>query len=413
MTVMPEMPNPPEGTRVPDLTRPSRGAYGEPPASGTAAHGEIVKVSRVLRVQLDGISDSAWNDLRALARECSQFCNAKLADAYAQALGYAMPVSTERRAGGRLSGDVYVALGREAFTVWRRHSGKILSGAQRLALFDADRAIVCRGEYRSKGRRIRCALLARDGDRYRLVMRLVKASAGPRAEFDVWWKPQADHWISPLLASIAAGETRLLKVSIVFERPGRKVFALLTYEKAITVPPMGARAGALGPLEPDGTLWLRVQGPDGRRQEHNYSGDIARLVHMKTHFLGVRDRLKRTIRRSGHGARALHRRALLKAGSFSAWSQGVLHQISHDIVARCARAGVGELSILPMLHADLPMAALQSQIAYKAAEAGIQIVRPDVSDEPTGRAVARPVAKQGRRVQAAAKALAALKKELV
>lgn len=402
-------PNQPDGAQAPIPTATSVQAYGTDLSSETAARAETIMVSRVLRVQIENLSDAAWSDLRLLAADCARFCNAKMADLYTAALGYTMPVTTERRAAGRLSGDVYVALAREAFAKWRQHGKRILAGVQRLAEFQADRAIVCRGEYMDRGRRRRCALIVRTGDRYQLVLRLVKADTGPRSVFDLRWKPQQDEWMAPIIDGIAAGDVRMVKVSLIFERPGRKVFALLTIQKPITVPAAGSRRATLGPLESDGSLWLRMDGPDGRPINRPYTDRIMRIVAMKEHFAGIHRRLKHRARRHDRGTRAQYRRALIKAGSFGAWLPGVLHQWSRDIVAACRDAGTGELAIGPLTFQDLPMAMLIEQIKYKASEAGMIVVPFDPAATTTSRAIKRPIAKQADTIQRRRKALLALK----
>jgi hypothetical protein len=266
---MQKTPNPlPAGESQPTSRPTPTAAWGSSSASGARDVGPRSNVapaqlttSRVLRVPLAPLSDAAWQALRALAREGAAFCNAWLADAYAQRLGYQPPdgQSVFRRAAGSLSGDVRVALAREAFTTWRRHGGKILSGAQRLALFDADRALVCRAEHLSKGRRQIHARIQCVGTTYQLSARLVGKHVGGQHVFPLALDPRCDDYVQPVLDGLASGVVRLLKLSILFERPGRKVFALLTYQKTIEVPVAGwkpmARSGSAG----------RIRGAPARR----------------------------------------------------------------------------------------------------------------------------------------------------
>lgn len=402
-------PNPSEGALegAPFTTRTSAAANGSVLDSGTAGRTEIIMVPRVLRVQLDALTDEQWGELRSLACEAAQFCNACLADSYMRARGYTAPdqMSVFRRAAGHLSGDVRVALAREAFTAWKRHGAKIVAGVQRLAEFQADRALVCRAEHMSKGRRQRHAWVTRVGDQYRLVVRLVGKAYGTRHEYALWWKPQSDEYISPVLERLVAGSTRLLKISMLFERPGRKVFVLLTYEAALAVPPPGERHATFGPLESDGTLWLRIEGANGRQIDTNYTDRVARLLHMKEHFSGIHARLRLRLRRSGAGHRQASRRALVKAGHFSAWAHGVLHAWSHEIIDQCRRAGVGHLAVAPIAVGELPMAELEMKVKYKAAEHGILMSRLDVAERSTARAIARPIDKRRRSLYAKRKAL--------
>jgi hypothetical protein len=367
-----------------------------------------MRVSRVLRVQLRDLTDVQWRELRELAGEAARFCNLILADQYAQAWGYAPPTeSAFVRAKGRLSGDVRVALQREAWTAWRRHRARIMAGTQRLALFEADRALVCRGEHLHHGHRQRHAQIRFDGETYSLSLCLRAQTAGGRQEFALWWKPTVSEMVTAVLDQLASGG-RLLKVTLRFERPGRKVFALLTYERVIPAMRPGELAATLGPLEPDGSLWLRMT-IDGRAQTVNYTDRVSRLLSMKAHFAGLHARLKRRMRRSGPGWRQDYRRALVRAGSFSAWAHGFLQQWSAEVIATCRRQGVGHLSLGPIEHQDLPMAAWREMLTYKCQEAGMIVERFDPATPETARAVDRVVQKEGKRIAARRKALAVLR----
>jgi hypothetical protein len=286
----------------------------------------------------------------------------------------------------------------------------MLSGAQRLAEFQADRVLVCRAEHMSKGRRQRHAMIVRDGAGYALSIRLVKAATGPRHLFPIRWKPQADDYVSPVIDALASGETRLLKVSIKFERPGRKVFALLTYEKIVSVPATPSGTATLGPLEADGTCWLRLEPVAGRQARVNYTDRVHRLLAMKLHFAGIHRRLRGRTKRTGRGHQQRYRQALVKAGSFSAWAKGPVQTWSADVIAACRRHEIGTLQIAALLHHDLPMFALVEQVTYKAAAAGIAVVALDVATPTTDRAIARPVEKQRQGIAAQRKALATLRK---
>lgn len=406
---------------------------GEPEAAMRTASA-VRHVPRVLRVQLAELSQDARMELRELAREAARFGNAMLADKYMLAMGYRSPEAGSAfvRCKGRLSGDVRVSIQREAEAIWRRHRIKILAGEQRLALFEAERALVCRGSHRTVRHRRGCqerglraqrtcecpqhsvthAWIRYDGERYWLSCSLSAGTQG-RREYPLAWHPALESsgrsYVTPVLDGLASRQLRLLKVSFQFERAGKKVFALLAYEKTIRVPTPGQRQGTLGPLEEDGSLWLRLVGEDGRPLNYNYTAVVHRLAHMKQHFAGIHRRLKRRIRRSGPGWRRDYRLALVKAGSFSEWAEGVLHQVSREIVERCRRAGVGYLAIGPLTDQDLPMAQLQMLLDYKAAEAGIILGPFDPAETSTERAVSSVLKKRDRRLAAKLKAIATLR----
>jgi len=414
MSVNQAEPNVSSGAIAPPMTRTSTAAQGIPPDSGPAECVEPVRVSRILRVQLKELTDEQWMELRDLAAESARFCNAAMADRYCKAMGYSEHPdgSAFVRMKGKLSGDVRVALDREVFTVWRKHAKLILVGARRLAEFQADRALVCRAEHMSNGKRQRHATINFDGRQYLLEIRLVGNEHGDRHKFALAWKAQADSYIEPVINGLAAGDIRLLKVSFIFERPGRKVFALLAYEKYIEIPAPGKRSATLGPLEKDGSLWLRFELPPQEAQHFNYTGHISRLLAMKDHWGGIHDRIKRRMRRSGRGWKHDYRSSLTKAGSFSAWAHGFIHEWSADIVNRCRHAGVGYLRIAPIKHNDLPMAELEEKLKYKCQEAGIIMASFDPVEKTSERAIKGVLRKKQRSIAKAKESLNYLKTHL-
>jgi hypothetical protein len=418
-----ESPNPLTGEQSPNMRPTSPAAYGSALDSGAGEHAHLQKVSRVLRVQLLDLTYADWLDLLFLSRESAQFCNATLADHFARDLGYVPPngESVFRRFAGRLSGDVRVALGREAFTQWRMHKYKVLRGEQRLAFFGEKRSLVCRAEHMSKGKRQRHGRVEFSGSNYYLNIRLVGKSGeriiavngkdiewgkkGERHRLKLWWKPQVDERIAPVMDGLASGETRLLKVSFVFKRPGRKIYVLLAYEKIIEIPESGAKHATLGPLEQDGTLWLRI---DGERP-HNYTHWIHELLSKKEHFEDIVQRIRLRTKRSGPKHRQAYRHQLLKAGNFSNWAHGRLHQMSADIVKKLLRADVGCLTVAPMSVGELPMYELEEKLKYKLQEIGITLDRLDPKDKTTEQAFGRILGKREGSAARAKKALRTLR----
>lgn len=387
----------------------AHGMAGQEPTAGAPRR---VRALRSLRVQLEGIDGSGWAELRQLATEGARFNNALIGAWYAEALGAPAPdVSPFRSAAGRLSGDVRVALRSEALTQWRRHKRRVLAGAQRVPFFEADRALVCRGEHMDRGRRRRHAILTRDAqDVYWLALRLRSVRAGDAHRFRLWWRPDLDDYLGPVIEGLARGETRLLKVAVIFDRPGQKVYALLSYEIERDVPPSGARRATLGPIEPDGALWLRVEGADGHLVTINNTGAISKLLSMRTHFDGILQRLRRHLRRSGRGHRAAYRRQLVRAGSFDAWSEGPLHMMARQIIDVCARHGVGTLTVAGLLHQGLPMYRLITRLTEKGSLAGVAVSETvDPANPTTYRAIVQPVARRGRNIGARRRALSVLK----
>lgn len=410
MSVGQGTPNSLRGADAPDSRPTSTAACGSAPGPRTQGCVEIRKVPRILRVRLIDLTHEDWLDLLLLARESARFCNATMADFYARELGYAAPngESVFVRFKQRLSGDVRVALGREAFTQWRMRKHEILRGDGRLAFFTDKRALVCRAEHLSHGKRQRHAWIWSDDRAHYLSICLIGRDServigckngklqwgrrGERHNLKLWWKPQIDERHRPVMDGLAAGVVRLLKVSFIFERPGKKVFALLTYEKDEPIINPGSASATLGPLEPDGSLWMRVEG--GNR--YNYTHWVHELIAKKEHWAGLAETIRSRTRRAGPGAKQDYRRALLKAGSFSKWAHGRLHQLSADIVKSLVTANVGHLTIAPIAYQDLPMAELEEKLKYKAAENGITIERLDPNDKPTSQAMERAVSRSER-----------------
>lgn len=422
-----ESPNPLNGEQSPEYTRPTSTAEcGSALDSGTGGHAELVTVPRVLTVEIRDLDHAQWLDLLLLSRECAMFCNATIADHFARELGYGAPTggSVFRRFAGRLSGDVRVALSREARTQWRMHKTKILRGEGGFPFFNEKRSLVCRAEHMSKGKRQRHAWIERIGKEHFLNIRLIGKNGeqvvgaskdgftygrkGERHLLKLWWKPQIDERNAPVMNGLASGDIRLLKVAITFKRPGKKVMARLAYEKRIELPPAGARKATIGPLLPDGTLWLKI----GDRPLTNYASYIHRLIQMKEHFEGLRQRIRARTKRSGTRHQQARRKALVNLGTFSAWSRGYLHQMSADIVGRLEKGGVGFLTIAPISLGELPLSALEEQLKYKCAERNIAIERMDLKDETTMAIVEKGVAKKRATVAKGKKALRVLRETI-
>lgn len=404
----------PSGEANTSTSRPTSAAVNGHAHNHRTAGARIVTVPRSLRVQLVGLDDKQWLELRSLARESARFCNLVLADHFVRAMGYPdHEVSAFRRSSDKLSGDVRVALAREAFTTWRRNGRLIKSGDERLGLFRLDRALVCRGEHMSKGVRQRHAVITWNGTEFSLSLRLVPEKVGGRHEFKLWFKPQNESYVTPILHRFASGDLRLLKVSFKFERPGRKIFAFLSYRLDVHVPAFGSRRATIGPLEENGEVWLRIESESGRLRNFCYSHKIARLIHVKEHFAGIQARIRRTRRKTGPKHKRDYRNQLIKSGSFSEWANSYfLHEWSREIVGELASGGVGYLAIGPMAFGELPMANLIEKIKSKCDAAGIELVPFDPVENTSKQAIDRPVARKRRSIANKRKALSVLKEDL-
>lgn len=312
---------------------------------------------RVVRVPLERLPDEDWVALRRLAYRCAQYANHLLSESYVTAKGGPkLPTYTDAK--GDLSAAIRDAVGREVVGIWRRLGRMILRGEQTLARFSANRALVVRD---------RGVRLARHADAYTIVLRLHPgATEETRTELKVWMPAlRRDPWLADRLARLAAGTDPITKATVVFERPGRAVFVLLSYARDDSHISSGGDHATLGPLTDDGQLWVRSAAGRAR----SFTDQVYRLRAMKTHYAGVHDRLRMSLGKT----RRYHdlRRSLRRAGSYETWAQGPLHELSHHVVAWCQREGVGSLEWGVAEDGSLPWDRLAGMLKYKCVDAGI------------------------------------------
>jgi hypothetical protein len=328
-------------------------------------------VSRVVRVPLEAPPDEVWRELRRLAYQCASFGNTLLSETYAKAKGLSAEFTTYTDFNEVLSAGIRDAVSRECVGLWRRLGRVILRGEQTLARFSADRALVVRG---------RSVKLVRDGDGIAAQLRLHPRAQGEVTDLRVWMPAlKRDRYLRELLDKLAAEEWKIGKGTIMFRRPGRRVFLLVAYNK----PEGEAVAGseiATCEISADG-LVLRNTG--GHRIA--FGDRLHHMLNMKANFSGIHNRLRRDLNK--RGTRYEHRRALLKAGNFEAWAQGPLHELSRKMVEWCRAEHVGEFRwILDHDAPDLPWHRLEQMVKYKGAEFSLQVgkverAKPKESEE--------------------------------
>jgi hypothetical protein len=328
-------------------------------------------VSRVVRVPLEMVRDETWRDLRRLAYHCATFGNTLLSESYTKAKGLKAEFNTYTDFNEMLSAGIRDAVSRECVGLWRRLGRVILRGEQTLARFSADRALVVRG---------RGVRLERNGDGIVAQLRLHPRSQAEVTELKVW--PHAlkrDRYLRTLLDNLAAGEWKIAKGTILFRRPGRKIFLLLSYNKPLEELVAGSET-ATCEITADA---LVVRATTGHRLA---LGDrMHRLSAMKEHYAGIRRRLHHDLNK--RGSRYKHRQALLKAGSFEKWAQGPLHELSRHIIDWCRAENCGELRWIVAHDApELSWDKLERLCGYKAGEAGIKVATMERSKPPTAEA---------------------------
>jgi len=319
---------------------------------------QVRLVHRTCRVPLRISKGTQWIELRRIAYLCASFGNHLLTESYAKAKGVSglHPYADYR---AMLSAAVRDAVSSECVSIWHKLGRQILRGEQTLARFAVDRALVVRGQAVSLERAPDNGLVLR--------ARLIPAQAGPAMIFPVWMPPlKRDRWLSDVLGKLESESYRMTKLIVVFERPGRKVAALVTYCK-----PVDASAPSTGEAMFECTnqdCRLRCGG-----HALSLNDAIHRLSVMKQHFAGIHTRLRRHLGKRGR--RHAFRQALLRTGTFEQWAQGPIHQLSRQIVDWCREHEVGVLRWnVEQTSAELPWARLEAFVTYKAEDANIQVL---------------------------------------
>ena len=320
-------------------------------------------VHRTCRVPLMIPGGKEWMELRRISYLCAHFGNHLLTESYAKTkgLGGLHPYTDYRT---MLSSAVRDAVSRECVGIWRRLGKQILKGEETLARFSANRALVIRGQG---------VILERLQD-HKLVLkvRLHPARTALATVFPVWMPAvERDLWLSKVVNNLEAGNYRLTRLALVFERPGRKVVAFVSYSKSMEAPTLSGGEAVLECSSND----CHVRTGD---QRLTLNDAIHRLAVMKAHFAGIHTRLRKHLGKPGR--RRTLRISLLKAGSFEEWAQGPMHQLSHQIVEWSLKHQVTVLRVIIREPTQLPWARLEALISYKAEEAGIQMIKTAMNE---------------------------------
>jgi hypothetical protein len=380
---------------------------------------------RTIKVPLQKLTDEEWRDLRRLAYVCAAYCNHRLNGDYLEKKGLTQTETVRRKNKYKdynesLSSSVRDSLNREVQGMWTRNEAKILKGEQTLGRFSADRAICVRGD---KGA---VYLSPVPGDKeagtydtFEFELPLLPPVDNPRFKFKVWAPALLkDKYLRIALQKIVDGEKALAsapgegdikqkwvldrdlylmkKVSVIFERPGRKVFIFLSYAKKRDLD--GAATGWKAELACDEAYWLSCNGH--RLSLGHY---FHHLINMKQSFEGLYKRLSIDLAKAGK--RSAFRRQLLKSGSYEEYALGRLHQLSRHIVNWCVAEGANAFSMSVSEIAGkapdgtivrLPWTRLFEMLRYKFDEAGVR----DVTIDNQSAAIAgRSIEQQARQIQ--------------
>jgi hypothetical protein len=339
----------------------TRGSLHEPHTASAMEGLSGKSVQRTIRIPLAFLPDKEWLELRKLAFQCSRYGNHLLTENYAKAKGLSglTPYTDFQDV---LSAAIRDAVGRECVGIWRRLGKPILRGEQTLARFSANRALVVRD---------RGISIHED----HLSLRLHPKNQAEKTVLPYYMPAiEKDWYIADTLAKLQSGEYRVSKASIKFKRPGRKVFVLLSYEKALIIKPPAERKAHLKVNE-YGELWLKHED-----KALSLTHTVERLKTMKRNFRGIHARLRRALKGKPRN------KALLKVGSYEAWSGGVIHQLTAEIISWCQTQQCGNLLIFfPKVSAEerqhtIAWAEIASTLKYKCEEHSINFELHEFSD---------------------------------
>lgn len=319
---------------------------------------------RTLKVPIVKIEDQLWIDLRRLAYKCSRFGNNLLAESYAQMSGLEFKRKAYTDWNEELSSSVRDAISRECVGIWRRNGKKILRGEQRLAIFRANRALVVRD---------RGIKLSKDGDKYNLSLRVLPKDQGTSTTLEIWINHRDKRFLH-CLDRLDSGVYQIAKATLVFERPGRKVFVLLSYSKPDSgLSAVGTKTAIL--LQDVKGLRLTL---NGRRV--SLDNWVHLLTSLKSNYSQIQERLRMHLGKRGYWHKL--RRSLVKAGNFKEAAEYQLHNLSRYIANWCYQNGVSKLDWqVDPIWKDLPWHRLKLLLDYKCLEYGIEITQTRTDSE--------------------------------
>jgi hypothetical protein len=347
------------------------------------AEHRVVRVPlRMFPVPPRGSSEpDVWRDLRRAALFAATYGNARLSEYYVSSRAASRKVDMPEWGtvytdyADTLSAVVRDAIDREAQGIWQRIGKDVFRGAQTVARFQAGRSLV----FRDRGVKLMQTPPTKESKGrpgYTVALRVFPRKVNPLPhEFEVFGPALAkDPYLARLLGKLWRKEDghAITKATLVFERPGRKIFLLLSYSKPV-VQVDSKKVVCTVEWNEERGLHLRCEGREISLNDH-----IHRLRVMKRNFEGIHKRLKHDLAK----ARRFHayRGALVKAGTFTTWSRGPLHDLSKKVVdwAVLQKAGNIEWRVPPMKDAarddQAPWQRIAQLVEYKARDAGVAFV---------------------------------------
>lgn len=321
-------------------------------------------VSRVVKIPIEypkpKVWDKTWVQLRRLAMNSASFANEMLNEKYAQAKGLSYEKTAYKDWNEELGSYTRDAVSREVQGMWKRNGKNILRGDQTLGRFTADRCLCCRerGVKLTRGK---------DGA-FSIKLVFEPKKTGQEFVFNVYMPAvQRDDYLKKLIDKLASEVYPITKATVVFERPGRKVFLMISYSKSI-VCREGIQEGRIATvqLDCDGLIYVSSEG-----QVLTLGNETHQIRSKKEHFEGIQRRLKACLGQRGSYDRM--RQVMKNTQSFSDWAQGPIHNMSRRIVNWCSSRGVSLIVWNIPDESGLPSHQIYTQCQYKCEEAGISV----------------------------------------
>lgn len=365
----------------------------------------VVTVPRIITYRLMP-TDEQWRLLRLRASQAASYANKHMQAKLAESLGWRPPdgarkdsVTKMRRAEerGDISANVYSACEGMVKMCWQRDARKVMAGAAMPQWKQAD-SLGIATITGAAGVKVAPAGF----DRYTASLH-VSAATAPPGWIDVPFSARTarDEYRWPILQEIAEGQTPILHARIVFKLHAGKTLLQLTVPRQKEVVPAGDRVATLSQLD-DGRVLLRCERLTGL-ETYDLTNRLHALRELKDHWDAIGRRWRTQIGRRRGSAREKRRQNA--AFRFQDRQSTALHQWSADIVRWCVAQGVGHLEIAGLVGGDWAAHELKSKLAYKCAEAGIELREPDLKTTTTADAADKSVKKKERKARKTREAL--------
>jgi hypothetical protein len=353
---------------------------------------------RILTIRL--MPDAAqWQLLRRRASEAMAYRNRYARALWAKAQGLQVDPAhagdvqdvekhIRRYEHGDISAGIYVECEAEVKKDWARDGRKVLAGAP-LPQYRQKDSLAFHGHKRQAESQIQI-ITTDQGYAVRLHVSARHVEGEHWLTIPVARRTQHDEYRVPLLEQMCTWQIPIKKATVIFKVAAGKTLLRLTYPVTRALPPVGERHATLSQLQ-DGRVLLRTE-----TAVQDYTSRLVHLTRLKDQWDAITRRWRAQIgRRRGHARLARRKNASLHADD---QRHTLLHQWSREMVTWLITQGVGTLTIVGLVGGDWAASQLQALLAYKCAEAGIQLVAPTLDDPTVERTAEAAVKKERRRV---------------